>query len=640
MTQEQFFSSALIYLAAAVISVPLAKKFGLSAVLGYLVAGMVIGPFGLRAIGQEGESVMHFAEFGVVMMLFLIGLELQPSMLWRMRGKILGLGGVQVIVTTAVITGIAMACGLVWQMALAIGMALSLSSTAIVMQSLQEKGLSKTSGGRSAFSVLLFQDIAVIPILAVYPMLATISPSSAGNDHGGEGSAFQQWIAHQPSWVLTLLVLAAVVLIILASRLLLRPVLRTVAATGVREVFVALALLIVIGIASIMMQLGVSAALGTFIAGVVLADSEYRHELESDIEPFKGLLLGVFFIAVGAAIDFALIKSMPLTVAAIVLGLIFIKAAIIFTIGGIAKLGSDQRVLFSLSLAQGSEFAFVLFGFALSEGILPAETTQLLIASVAISMALTPLIMMVEEKVLRPKLGTREVDDKQADEIDEQSPFILAGVGRFGNFVARMLRAQGYPLTVIDSDSEHVEFLRKLGIETFYGDASRLDLLESAGAAEAKTIMIAIDDEEKILHIIELCRKHFPQLKIMARALSRTHEYELIQLGVDFVIHQHSGSATAMAEAALKCLGQRANQAHRAACYFTKHDKIVTQQAAEIHRDQGQYISLIREKISELEGFNLQDANSHKSAIEKAWASERLRKAAEKKQNIQAGESS
>jgi monovalent cation:proton antiporter-2 (CPA2) family protein len=405
------FLNAFVYLLCAVIAVPIAKRLGLSSVLGYLVAGMAIGRFGLGLIGEEGESVMHFAEFGVVMMLFLIGLELQPSLLWRMRFPILGLGGGQMFLTAAAILIVGLLLGLTWQVAIAVGLALALSSTAIVLQSLQEKGLSGTTGGKSAFSVLLFQDIAVIPILATFPLLATLTPVSGDGHSHGDSTPFQEWLSHQPGWINTLLVLGAVVSIIILGRFVARPALRMVAKTRVREAFVALALVLVVGIALLMNSLGVSAALGTFLAGVVLADSEYRHELEADIEPFKGLLLGVFFISVGASIDFSLIMAQPAVIAGIVLGLMILKAIVLLGLGYFWKLKMDQRFLFSLSLAQGSEFAFVLLGFGVAEGVFSVDLSQLLIAGVALSMALTPLVMILEEKVLRKTLrdpGIRE----------------------------------------------------------------------------------------------------------------------------------------------------------------------------------------------------------------------------------------
>lgn len=625
MANESLFFSAFVYLVAAVISVPIAKRLGLSSVLGYLVAGMLIGPFALKLVGEEGQDVMHFAEFGVVMMLFLIGLELRPSMLWRLRGPIIGLGGAQVVATMLAVMGIAVACGLAWQPALAIGMALALSSTAIVLQSLSEKGLSGTAGGRSAFSVLLFQDIAVIPMLATFPMLATMAPAKGDAHHGEGGNALSEWLSHQPGWVNTLMVLAAVFGIIFAARCVLQPLLGLVARTRVREAFVALALVLVIGIALLMNSLGVSAALGTFLAGVVLADSPYRHELESDIEPFKGLLLGVFFISVGASIDFALIAAKPGMVAAIVVGLMVLKAVVLGVIGYFGKLVIDQRLIFSLYLAQGSEFAFVLLGFGMTEGVMATETGQLLIASIALTMALTPLVMVLEEKVIRPRVGTRESDDQPADEMDEEAPVILAGVGRFGNFIARMLRSQKVEVTVIDNDSEHIEFLRRLGMKAFYGDANRHDLLEAAGAAKAKLLICTLDEEEKIAGLIDTARRHFPNLKIMARALSRVHEYELIDDGVDYVIHQNSGSSIRLAESAMVELGFRAHHASRVAKAFARHDRDATAALAASHRDEKAYVTQVRQSLSDLEELFQEDHRRKQSSVQASWDAGQLR---------------
>lgn len=625
MANQSLFVAVFVYLIAAVIAVTVAKRLGLSSVLGYLVAGMVIGPFGLGLIGEEGQDVMHFAEFGVVMMLFLIGLELRPAMLWRLRKSILGLGGSQVLFTAAAILVIGLSIGLPWQVALAVGLALSLSSTAIVLQFLQEKGLSNTSGGRSAFSVLLFQDIAVIPMLAVFPLLATFSPAGADDGHGGSNSAFQNWLAHQPAWMNTLLVLGAVVAIIASGRYLIQPALRLVAATRVREAFVALALVLVVGIALLMNSLGVSAALGTFLAGVVLADSEYRHELEADIEPFKGLLLGVFFIAVGASVDFSLIAAQPGVIAGVVIGLVVLKAAVLFILGTVSKLKLDQRFLFSLSLAQGSEFAFVLLGFGITEGVLTGEVAQVLIASVALSMALTPLIMVFEDKVLRPRFGTKEVSDREPDAMDEGAPVILAGIGRFGNFVARMLRAQKVETTVIDNDSDHIDFMRRLGIKAFYGDANRHDLLESAGAARAKMIIITLGNEDKTRELIATVRKHFPQLKILARAVSRPHQFEMIQDGVTETVHQHQGSATKLAELALVHLGVRAHTASRATRAFHHHDRAATISLAEVRNDESAFIDRVREKITELEDQFAQDRDQNDTSGDEAWDTSRMR---------------
>ncbi|MGD9419886.1 MAG: monovalent cation:proton antiporter-2 (CPA2) family protein [Verrucomicrobiota bacterium JB025] len=625
MANESMFVSAFIYLVAAVVSVPVAKRLGLSSVLGYLVAGMLIGPFALRLVGEEGQAVMHFSEFGVVMMLFLIGLELRPSMLWRMRLPIIGLGGSQVVLTTLAVTGGALAIGLGWQMALAVGLILALSSTAIVMQSLQEKGLGGTEAGRSAFSVLLFQDIAVIPILAALPLLATL-PAAGGGGHDGGGNVLSDWLSHQPGWMNTLMVLGAVVGIIFAGRFVLQPLLALVAGTRVREAFVALALVLVIGIALLMNSLGVSAALGTFLAGVVLADSPYRHELESDIEPFKGILLGVFFISVGASIDFSLVAGNPWLVAGIVAGLFVAKALVLFVLGSFAGQGLDQRLIFSLYLAQGGEFGFVLLGMALSGGVLDERTCQVLVASVALSMALTPLVMLAEEKLVRPRFGTRVAGEREADEMAEDAPVILAGVGRFGNFVARMLRSQGVEVTVIDNDSEHIEFLRRLGIKAFYGDANRHDLLEAAGAAKASVLICTLGGEEQVARLISTARKHFPQLKIMVRAVSRNHEYELVEEGLDFVIHQNAGSAIQMAEAALRELGWRAHRASRAAKTFARHDHAATRALAGDHRDETTYIKRVRQSLSELEELFEQDAKRRERESATPWDAIQLRK--------------
>ena len=642
MAFESVFVATFVYLLAAVVSVLIAKKLGLSSVLGYLIAGIVIGPFVLGVVGREGEDVMHFAEFGVVLMLFLIGLELEPSLLWRLRGPILGLGGMQVGVTTAVVTAIGMACGLPWQMALAVGMALALSSTAIVMQTLQEKSLTKTEGGQSSFAVLLFQDIAVIPMLAVLPMLVTVRGNTnheSGGDHGhghGATSPLAEWISHQPPWMNTLLVIGSVVGIVVAGRFVMRPVLRAIARTRVRETFTAFALLLVIGIALLMTWLGVSPALGTFIAGVVLANSEYRHELESDIEPFKGILLGVFFISVGASIDFALIVEKPSVIAAIVFGLMAVKALILFVIGTFGKLQMGQRLFFSLALAQGGEFAFVLLGAAVMGGAVSPQVSQILIASVALTMALTPVVLIMEERFLRRRFTGVEKEEKEMDVIEESAPVILAGFGRFGNFVGRMLRAQGVAVTVIDNDSDHIEFLRRLGIKAYYGDVCRPDLLESAGAHEASLLVIAIEDEHRSTELVEMVRRHFPNLKILARATDRPHLYELINAGVEHAVHQHSGSAIELGTEALVQLGMRPNLAVRASRAFAKLDRDGAEELAAVHKDEKVYISRVRERIIEVEK-QLEREGLLTQNHDAAWNNEALRSAVVDGENVEAG---
>ena len=428
MHSDSFLFQAFIYLIAAVVSVPLAKRAGLGSVLGYLIAGVIIGPYILGIVGSE-EGVMHFAEFGVVMMLFLIGLELRPALLWRMRGPILGLGGMQVLFTTMAFAGLGLIFGLVWQNALVVGMTLALSSTAIVLQTLSEKGWMKTGAGESCFSVLLFQDIAVIPMLAVLPLL------SVGIGFEQAGQAVLE--GDQPGWVDTLKVVAAVAGIIFVGRYLIRHIFRIIADTKLREIFTATALLIVIGIAVLMEAVGLSPALGTFLAGVVLAESEYRHELESNIEPFKGLLLGLFFISVGASIDFSILFANPVIIIALVIALIGIKFSVLFILSKVFKMPLSSGVLFAFALAQGGEFAFVLFSFATKNNVISADIANPLIVVVALTMVITPLLIIFYERFFETHTPT---DDQQSmhDEIeDRDNPVLIAGYGRFGQIAGR-----------------------------------------------------------------------------------------------------------------------------------------------------------------------------------------------------------
>ena len=608
MHHEGFFFQAFVYLAAAVISVPIAKRLGLGSVLGYLLAGVAIGPFGLGLIGDEGQDVMHFAEFGVVLMLFLVGLELQPTRLWRLRGPILGLGGLQVAVTTALLAGVAMALGQPWRVAVAVGMILALSSTAIVLQSLAEKGLMKTEAGQSAFAVLLFQDIAVIPMLALMPLLAPSSPTTDGEAAAGHGAAGHgaaghatTWIDTLPIWAQPLVVLAAVTLVVVFGKFLTRPIFRIIAKSGLREIFTAASLLMVIGIALLMTSVGLSPALGTFLAGVVLANSEYRHELEGDIEPFKGLLLGLFFLAVGTSIDFQLIAGNPGGVAAIVAILVTIKLVVLLALAKIFRLGLDQSLIFAFALAQAGEFAFVLVSFATQNGIFSQALAAPLIAAVAISMALTPLLLIIAEKLLLPRVGTTERGDKTADSFDEESPVIIAGFGRFGGVVGQLLRANGVKATVLDLDSDRVELLRSLGMEVYYGDASRVDLLHAAGAENAKLLILAINDSSKILEMVETAKKHFPHLKILARATDRPDAYALFDAGVDHVYRETLDTALRAGVDAMSLLGFRTFAATRSAHRFRCHDEESLREMASMRHDKQRYLSRARERIRMLE---------------------------------------
>ncbi len=616
----EFFFQALIYLSAAVVAVPIAKRLGLGSVLGYLLAGIAIGPFVLGLIGEEGQDVLHFAEFGVVMMLFLIGLELEPARIWRLRGPILGLGGLQVGISTLLIAAIAIILGSDWRTSIAIGLVLALSSTAIVLQTLNEKGLLRTEGGQSSFSVLLFQDIAVIPILAILPLLGTAVPPAVA--HGDEHA---RWISTLPAWAATAVVLAAVLAIILAGRYLLGPALRFVAKSGIHELFVAAGLLLVIGTAMLMDFVGLSPALGTFLAGVVLARSEFRHELESDIEPFKGLLLGLFFISVGAAIDFGLITSQPGKIVGLMALLMVVKFLVLFVLGRIFKMSLDQNLLFAFSLAQGGEFAFVLFSFAVREGVVGETTAATLIASVALSMAATPLLMVFNEKLVQPRFGCRESESRQADAIDEENPVIIAGFGSFGSIVGRLLRANGIDATVLDIDSDRVDLLRKLGLKVFYGDATRPDLLASAGAAQAKMIVLALDSPERNLELVGTVRKHFPNLEILARAGSRWEAFDLIEAGVEHVYRDKLDSALRVGTEVLRHLGRRAYQAQRAAQTFRRHDEASMRELATTRHDPQLHFDLARESIRNLETLLLSDLEETDENRDMGWDTDSLR---------------
>lgn len=559
---HDFLTEAFVFLAASVVSVLVASRIGLGSVLGYLVAGALIGPFGLGFMGDP-EGVMHAAELGVVIMLFLIGLELEPALLWRMRTAILGLGGAQVIVTGALFAFVGMRVGLDWRVSVAIGFILSLSSTAIVMQSLREKGLAATDFGRASFAVLLFQDIAVIPMLALFPLLATRAVAS-------ETGA----LASLPAWAQTLAVTGAIAGIVLAGRVLTRPLFRWIARLHLNEIFTACALALVAGVALLMQSVGLSPALGAFLAGVVLADSEYRHELQSDIEPFRALLLGMFFISVGAGIDFHLLTTRPALIAGLVASLVALKASAMYAIARAFRRPRPEALRIALALAQGGEFAFVLFAFAEGGGIVAPSTADPLVAAVALSMAVTPLLFLVGERAatwLETESVTRETPTHFP--LDERPHAIIAGFGRFGQIVHRVLRANGYATSILEHSVDQVETVRGFGNKANYGDASRIDLLRAAGADDAKLLVIAVDDPEKALEIAEISRQTFPHLKILARAFDRAHVYELMKREVDAIERETFEGALRLGGAALRALGWRAHQAERAAGLFRRHDE-------------------------------------------------------------------
>ncbi|GAB4035852.1 monovalent cation:proton antiporter-2 (CPA2) family protein [Spirosoma jeollabukense] len=613
---------AIIYLAAGVVFVPIAKRLGLGSVLGYLIAGMVIGPAVLGLIGEEGKGVMHVAEFGVVIMLFLVGLELEPELLWKLRVPVVGLGGLQVLVTSLVIGGGAILVGLPWQEALAIGMVMAMSSTAIVLQTMTEKGLIQTPAGQSTFSVLLFQDIAVIPILAILPLLATFPV-----EHAGEGAETESMLSGLPSWVQPLAVVGAVLLVVLLGRFVMRPVFRIIARTGLREVFIASAFLLVGGVAWLMESVGLSPALGAFVSGVVLANSEYKHELESDISPFRGLLLGLFFISVGASVDFSLILDNPLLIAGLVLGLMTLKAIVLGVLGNRFKLAKDQNLLFALGLSQIGEFAFVLLSFTQQNGILNSYTAGVLTAVVAISMALTPILFLLTEKVLLPRLTRSLQPEKEADRIEEKNPVIIAGFDTFNNVVGRFLRANGVGTTVLDFDADRVETLRKIGLKVYYGDASRYDLLHSAGAHEAKIIVIALESAHKSLELVKTVKKHFPNLTIFVRAHDRGDAYDFLGAGVEHIYRETLDTSLRTGVDVMRLLGGRAYYAERSARLFRRHDEDALQEQAGVRGDRSQYFDTTRRRIKELEELIRSDETDRwLREVEEGWDNESLRK--------------
>lgn len=599
MHEDSLLYQAFIFLLATVVSVPVAKKLGFGSVLGYLIAGVVIGPYALELIGHDVEHIMHFAEFGVVMMLFVIGLELRPSLLWRMRLPILGLGGLQVGITAFVITLIGLAFELHWQSALAVGLTLSLSSTAIVLQTLSEKGLMPTEAGQSSFSVLLFQDIAVIPMLALLPLLA-LDSSAVVNSSG-----------HLEGWQQGLLVIGVVGSLVVGAWFVINPLFRIVASTKLREIFTATALCLVIGIALLMETVGLSAALGTFIAGVVLAESEYRHELEAEIQPFKGLLLGVFFISVGASIDFNLLLKQPLLIAALVSILVVVKFAVLFSLAKAFKLQRGAQWMFSFSLAQGGEFCFVLFSFADKNQILPEAVTAPLVVVVALSMAMTPLLMIVNEKLFQNKQAHSAKDKPQEDEIDDgETKVIIAGFGRFGQIVDRSLSLNGISTTVLDNDPGQVEQLRKFGHKVFYGDPSRLDLLHAAGADSAKLLVIAVNDFGKCKTMVRLCKKHFPKLKLYVRAADRIEANELNRMGVDVFVRETFHSALHMSWRVMTGLGRDPEESKRKLEIFKRFDQKHIYDMADFDGDEKAFISLAQKNKAELEKVLKGDALS------------------------------
>lgn len=585
---------AVVFLAAAVITVPLFKRLGIGAVLGYLAAGVLIGPW-LLGFVRDVENILHFAELGVVLLLFIIGLELQPSRLWALRKPVFGLGSAQVLATGLALALAGFVLGLSAATALVVGLVLSFSSTALALQLLAEKKQLPTHRGRASFAILLFQDLAAIPLLAIIPLLGV---GTSGIDRGGSALAIASAIA----------LIAAVVV---GGRWLLRPFLRLAASATDREIFTAAALLVVVGTALLMEQAGLSMALGSFLAGVLLADSEYRHELEADIEPFKGLLLGLFFIAVGMSVDLGLVLHRPLTVLGLVAGLMAIKALALYGLGRIARQSHASSVNLALFLSQGGEFAFVLFGVAAGAQAMDKALADLLIVVVSASMVLTPLLVSLNERIL--KIGYSAAPPKEFDHIEERDHrVIIAGFGRFGQMVARTLRLKKIPFTALEASFEQVDFVRKYGSKIYFGDASRLDLLRAARADKAEAFVLAIDDVEASVKTAQMVKKHYPHLKIYARARNRQHAYRLMDVGVERIMRETFLSSLELARDVLLGLGYSAVEANAAVHKFREHDEALLERQHQIYRDEAQLIAAARQGAEELERLFEQDTGAAK----------------------------
>ena len=610
-----FLLLAFVFLIAGVVAVPIALRLGLGSVLGYLIAGIVISPV-LAWLHVDVIQIQHFAEFGVVMMLFLVGLELEPRRLWEMRARLLGLGGGQVGLTALLVMGVAMVLGQPWSVSLAVGLVLALSSTAIVLQTLGEKGLMRSDGGQSSFSVLLFQDIAVIPMLALIPLLAMpelvegLSHAAEDGDHGGGMSL----VDGLPGWGVALVTVGAIAVVVGAGIYLVGPIFRFIAGANLRELFVATALMFVIGIALLMSLVGLSPALGTFLAGVVLANSEYRHELESDIDPFRGLLLGLFFMTVGAGINFALLFDDFALILALTLGLIAAKMAVLYVLSFVFRVGGADRWLFSLGLAQAGEFGFVLLSFTVANAVIPGDLADRLLLVVALSMLLTPALFILYDRVVAPRFS--EAEEREMDAIDEASDIIIAGHGRVGGIVARMLRGAGLTPTVIDFSARQLEMLKKFDVQAYYGDATRPDLLHAAGIEHAKLLVIAIDDKHQITELVTYVKKHYPDVHVIARAVDRPHVYDLWWAGCRDIIRETYDSSLRMSRSAVEALGYSRDQADRVTEMFAEMDRSAMLIAAEHYDpaisilDNEAYIEGLRAARGDIEAEFLRDAQA------------------------------
>ncbi|MGJ8659008.1 MAG: monovalent cation:proton antiporter-2 (CPA2) family protein [Cellulophaga fucicola] len=613
---------AIVFLLGAIICVSIAKRLGLSSVLGYLLAGVLIGPYVFGFIGKEGEDILHFAEFGVVMMLFLIGLEIEPKNFWKMRKTIVGMGGLQVAGTMLLSYFLFMLFGFDWKVSLTLAMAVALSSTAIALQTIKEKGLLNTTFGQSSFSILLFQDIIVIFMLGALPLLANTSSSPVENNEG-----HSSLLQNLPLGLQTLSILVSVVAIIVAGKYLIVPMLRKVAKTGVRELLIAAALLIVFGISFLMELVGLSPALGAFLGGVVLSNSEFKHELESTLEPFKNLLLGLFFMAVGASINFIVIAKSPLTVGGILVAVIVLKALILFIIGSVFKLKLNQKLLLTFSLAQVGEFAFVLLSFAFSLNILEQSQMDIMLVVTALTMTVTPIIGMINERVLLPRLGTKESIKRPMDHIAKSQKVILVGFGHFGSTIGRFLRTHGVEATILDHDSNRVDFLRKMGFDVYYGDATRADLLESAGIADANILICAMDNPDVIKQLAKMVKSKYPKVKLMVRAKNRYAAYEFLNMEIDHIYRESLETSLKLASEVLSQMGFRKYTLQRQIQNFIKYDEDSLRRLAKEGKiGDDNYIFKARKELEQQEKLLEQDFKRGIVEFDSHWDAEQIRK--------------
>lgn len=620
MTGSLLFE-AIMFLLGAIICVSIAKRLGLSSVIGYLLAGVLIGPYVLGFIGEEGEDILHFAEFGVVMMLFLIGLEIEPKNFWKMRKTILGMGGIQVAATMLLSYLLFTFLGFDWKVSLVISMAVALSSTAIAMQTIKEKGLMDTNFGTAAFSILLFQDIIVIFMLGFIPLLSTSASTKTTNTHSESSSLLESL----PIGFQTLAIILSVVLIIVVGNYLVVPMLRKVAKTGVRELLIAASLLIVFGISFLMEFVGISPALGAFLGGVVLSNSEFKHELESTLEPFKNLLLGLFFMAVGASINFIVIAKSPFTIGGVLIAIIVMKGLILYITGSIFKLKLDQKLLLTFSLSQVGEFAFVLLSFAFGLNILEQEQMDMLLVITALSMAITPIISIVNERFILPKVGTKESVKRPMDHIAKSQKIILVGFGHFGSTIGRFLRSHGVEATILDHDSNRVDFLRKMGFEVYYGDATREDLLESAGIAEAKIIICATNKISVSKAISKIVKEKYPQVELMIRTKNRYDAYELLNNGEQNIYRESLETSLVLAKDVLSKMGFRKYTLNRQVQNFIKYDVESLRRLATETKREDDYIFKARKELEQQEKFLNEDFKRGIVEFDNHWDSEHIR---------------